>query len=436
MSERTRMKMVQSECVACKGAGLVDGWPCGCFGGKRLYPAKAFHTCQGLYFQGKSDGSIEVFLDESGVGLGKFIHITLDKDTWQSMLQEIAPGGGAHECERIVSHGDYFDHPESQSDKCSMCHPELGRRETAKPPQLLKEPVRVSSNITPKHDSHLVCGNGHEIDAEHLEAFKRAIKAEPAPAAPAAAPEAPAPAADAIERAKEIVSSWPDWKGKPNIFSEGGVYDNAPALAAAPLDVHVLSANYGYIRTEDGAEMTYRSQVEKAILDERSRLTAELERLTEIADEYSDHQLMCGQELRRELEQVKAERDRLREADWSKNFSQRNRRRCESASGFNHRLDSWSMSDWMVAVLGELGEAANIVKKLNRVRDGIPGNTLSAEQLRHKLALEIADAYIYLDLLCQSVGIDLQESVESAFTGKSKQIGYAEAALGEKGSEE
>lgn len=188
MSERTRMKMVQSECVACKGAGLVDGWPCGCFGGKRLYPAKAFHTCQGLYFQGKSDGSIEVFLDESGVGLGKFIHITLDKDTWQSMLREIAPGGGAHECERIVSHGDYFDHPESQSDKCSMCHPELGRRETAKPPQLLKEPVRVSSNITPKHDSHLVCGNGHEIDAEHLEAFKRAINAEPAPSAPPADP--------------------------------------------------------------------------------------------------------------------------------------------------------------------------------------------------------------------------------------------------------
>ena len=136
------------------------------------------------------------------------------------------------------------------------------------------------------------------------------------------------------------------------------------------------------------------------------------------------------------LEQLKAERDRLREADWSKNFSQRNRRRCESASGFNHRLDSWSMSDWMVAVLGELGEAANIVKKLNRVRDGIPGNTTTADELRDKLSLEIADAYIYLDLLCQAEGINLQASVEKAFNGKSQQIGYTEAALGEKGSRE
>ena len=90
------MEMVQTQCVACKGTGRIDGRPCGCFGGKRLYAAKAFHTCQGLYFQGKSDGSIEICLDESGAGLGKFIGVTINKDTWQSMLKEIAPGGAAH----------------------------------------------------------------------------------------------------------------------------------------------------------------------------------------------------------------------------------------------------------------------------------------------------------------------------------------------------
>lgn len=55
-------------------------------------------------------------------------------------------------------------------------------------------------------------------------------------------------------------------------------------------------------------------------------------------------------------------------------FSAVNRKRCESPDGFNHALDSWSLSDWFLAVLGEFGEAANVGKKLNRVRDGIPGN--------------------------------------------------------------
>lgn len=61
-------------------------------------------------------------------------------------------------------------------------------------------------------------------------------------------------------------------------------------------------------------------------------------------------------------------------------FSAVNRERCESQGGFNHKLSSWSLSDWMTATLGELGEAANVAKKLNRVRDGIPGNSETPEQ--------------------------------------------------------
>lgn len=110
----------------------------------------------------------------------------------------------------------------------------------------------------------------------------------------------------------------------------------------------------------------------------------------------------------------------------NKDFSKRNRKRCEAANGFNHKLNSWSASDWMIAVLGELGEAANIVKKLNRVRDGIPGNSISYDELREKLANEIADAYVYLDLFCQAQGIDLEQSVNRVFEAKSKQIGYVE----------
>lgn len=110
----------------------------------------------------------------------------------------------------------------------------------------------------------------------------------------------------------------------------------------------------------------------------------------------------------------------------NKEFSIRNRRRCESANGFNHPLHSWSLSDWFTAVFGELGEAANIAKKLNRVRDGIPGNKENAEALRVKLENEIADAHIYLDLLCQREDIDIERAVERVFAAKSAQIGYAE----------
>ena len=107
-------------------------------------------------------------------------------------------------------------------------------------------------------------------------------------------------------------------------------------------------------------------------------------------------------------------------------FSERNRKRCESPNGFNHQLNAWSSSDWMVAILGELGEAANVLKKLNRVRDGIKGNKETHLELEQKLALELADAYIYLDLFCQSRNIDLKSAVELSFNTKSKEIGYIE----------
>jgi NTP pyrophosphatase (non-canonical NTP hydrolase) len=107
-------------------------------------------------------------------------------------------------------------------------------------------------------------------------------------------------------------------------------------------------------------------------------------------------------------------------------FSTLNHRRCESPNGFNHALDSWSLSDWMTAVVGELGEAANIAKKLNRVRDGIPGNRETPDELRAALADELADAFIYLDLLVQSQGFDLEEAVLHKFQMTSAKIGYVD----------
>lgn len=104
-------------------------------------------------------------------------------------------------------------------------------------------------------------------------------------------------------------------------------------------------------------------------------------------------------------------------------FSKKNLERCESEYGFNHKLSDWSLSDWMTATLGELGEAANVIKKLNRHRDGI-AEKLSEAELKSMLADELADAEIYLDLLFQAAGIDKQVAVESKFNRTSLKIGY------------
>lgn len=105
-------------------------------------------------------------------------------------------------------------------------------------------------------------------------------------------------------------------------------------------------------------------------------------------------------------------------------FSERNRLRCESPNGFNHKLQSWTLSDWITALAGEVGEAANIIKKLNRIRDNIPGNSETEEELIHDLGFELADISIYLDLLAQAAGFDLEAMREIKFQMTSRKIGY------------
>lgn len=106
-------------------------------------------------------------------------------------------------------------------------------------------------------------------------------------------------------------------------------------------------------------------------------------------------------------------------------FSKENLKRCESPQGFESPVGSWSLSDWFTALTGELGEAANVAKKLNRIRDGIPGNKdASEETLRAQLADEMADTFIYLDLLCQSQGISLADAVLAKFDSVSERISY------------
>lgn len=87
-------------------------------------------------------------------------------------------------------------------------------------------------------------------------------------------------------------------------------------------------------------------------------------------------------------------------------------------------IESWSPSDWLTAVCGELGELASLLKMRNRERDGLPGNKFSPTD--EDIAKEIADVVIYLDLLAASLNINLAESVIAKFNEVSERVGFPE----------
>jgi len=68
---------------------------------------------------------------------------------------------------------------------------------------------------------------------------------------------------------------------------------------------------------------------------------------------------------------------------------------------------------------GEVGEACNVIKKLERSRLGIAG---SKDTIEH-LAEELADVVICVDLIASTYGIDLWSAVKSKFNGTSHMIG-------------
>lgn len=102
-------------------------------------------------------------------------------------------------------------------------------------------------------------------------------------------------------------------------------------------------------------------------------------------------------------------------------FRKANVARCIKWQG---SLDSWSSSDWMTAITGELGELASLIKMRNRERDGIGGNKFSPTD-RH-IADEIADVATYLDLFAASLGVDLGQCMVDKFNEVSARLGISD----------
>lgn len=87
-------------------------------------------------------------------------------------------------------------------------------------------------------------------------------------------------------------------------------------------------------------------------------------------------------------------------------------------------IESWSPSDWLTAVTGELGELASLLKMRNRERDGLPGNKFSPTD--KQIADELADVVTYLDLLAAVLDVDLGRAVAEKFNEVSIRVGFPE----------
>lgn len=75
----------------------------------------------------------------------------------------------------------------------------------------------------------------------------------------------------------------------------------------------------------------------------------------------------------------------------------------------------WSLGEWMCALTGEVGEAANVIKKIRR-------GDVTLDEVREDLASELADIQIYLDLLAFQCDIDLGAATITKFNQVSLRV--------------
>lgn len=85
----------------------------------------------------------------------------------------------------------------------------------------------------------------------------------------------------------------------------------------------------------------------------------------------------------------------------------------------------WSLDMWCNAILGELGEAANMIKKLRRGDYALDDRPPAFEgaTVREALGKELADVVCYTDLLAFQLGISLGDAVAEKFNAISARVG-------------
>lgn len=82
----------------------------------------------------------------------------------------------------------------------------------------------------------------------------------------------------------------------------------------------------------------------------------------------------------------------------------------------NEDGSDWTPAQWLQAVVGELGEYANLRKKFER-------GDITEEEFKPAARKELADIQIYLDILAFRLGVDLGEAVVEKFNEVSERVG-------------
>lgn len=79
------------------------------------------------------------------------------------------------------------------------------------------------------------------------------------------------------------------------------------------------------------------------------------------------------------------------------------------------KSNDWILAQWMTALVGEIGEAANILKKVDR-------GDFSLEEAREYLGKELADVQSYLDILAYKLKLDLGQITIEKFNEVSDRL--------------
>ena len=75
----------------------------------------------------------------------------------------------------------------------------------------------------------------------------------------------------------------------------------------------------------------------------------------------------------------------------------------------------WNNAQWLQAVVGELGELANLLKKVDR-------GDFSQAEMQQEIADELADVATYLDILAFRLDVDLGRAVQEKFNRVSERV--------------
>jgi NTP pyrophosphatase (non-canonical NTP hydrolase) len=98
-------------------------------------------------------------------------------------------------------------------------------------------------------------------------------------------------------------------------------------------------------------------------------------------------------------------------------FQAMNARRCEQAFKHYKGATEWPIQNWVLAICGEAGEAANLVKKVLR-------GDLSLDHARESLLKELADIMTYCDVAITILGGETGQVINDKFEEVNKRVGW------------